>query len=165
LAKKAKTRRTTARRKSIEGDAGRRKSAKRASAKSAAELVARLTVPPPPPQDLQEEGRELWKKLAGQLVELKVLTVLDLEALHVLCDAWQTWLRLERYADPANAFFTTDKGYVAQHPGVQLRAAAAKTCAACWRQFGLTPLTREALDFELGENDNDLASFADGRGK
>lgn len=118
--------------------------------------------PPPPPEFLAgEHARELWQKLANQLVELQLLTPLDVEALVVLCEAWQQYLDLSAYALAENSFITTKTGYVAEHPGVRMRKQAAGLLLQLWRQFGLTPLTRENLDVDLqAATEDSLGAFA-----
>jgi P27 family predicted phage terminase small subunit len=41
-----------------------------------------------PPSYLSKYAKKLWKKLAGELVEKGILTVLDLPALEVCCEAY-----------------------------------------------------------------------------
>lgn len=117
--------------------------------------------PPPAPPQLVGDGLQLWERLTSELVQLRMLTHLDVDALRVLCDAWHQYLALADYADPAKAFFCTDKGYIVEHPGVRLRYQAGQTCERLWKKFGLTPLDRERLEVDLaGEDPDDIQAFA-----
>jgi len=148
------TRRKPARKKALEGNASKRK--------APAEIGAtKLSTPPPCPDSVTGPGVELWQKLARRLVELKLLTDLDLEALEILCDAWRRYQELAPFTTAETMFVITDRGYVVEHPAVRLRQSAINTMSKIWRQFGLTPLTRESLDIDLSsEDDDDLLKFA-----
>jgi len=103
----------------------------------------------------------LWEKLAERLVDLNLLTDLDLEALEVLCEAWQRYHELADVVNRVGAFFETDRGYIAEHPAVRLRQTQISTIERLWKQFGLTPLSRESLDLDMGGDDSsDLLKFA-----
>jgi len=124
-----------------------------------------FTETPDPPDTLAgDHATALWTKLADHLVALNLLSPLDLEALAVLCDAWELYVSLAEYATPDQAFFVTETGYVAEHPAVRMRAKAVAQMSALWRQFGLTPLTRENLDVDLqSTGDDSITSFASKR--
>tara|TARA_Y100000593_G_scaffold84652_1_gene160448 strand:+ start:69 stop:542 length:474 start_codon:yes stop_codon:yes gene_type:complete len=127
-----------------------------------------LTEPPPPPPFLREAGRQLWEKVAAVWTRQGRLTILDLEALAVLCDAYQTWTELAEYAHPSKAWQESDNGYFSEHPALRARAQAAKTMFSLWRQFGLTPLMRDGMELHLGDEgaaeDDELFRFAARRG-
>lgn len=164
MAKKAtqkpRTRKTSKRnpaRDRLEGNPSRRKPAN----KPAPRL---LTEPPPPPEDLGEYALALWTRLADHLTSIRLLSPVDLEALRVLCDAWQTYRELSVYCNPDRAFFTTESGYVCQHPAVKLRASAGKTLENLWVRFGLTPRDREALEVDYTPDEPDsIQNFARAR--
>lgn len=125
---------------------------------------ALLVKPPPAPPELGVHGADLWVRLAAHLVKLQVLSVLDLEALRVLCDQWQLYCSLAEYDDPVKMFVTSDRGNWSEHPAVKRRAEAAKACERIWRLFGLTPLDRESLEIDLASGDNDeIGTFAASR--
>ena len=122
---------------------------------------------PPAPDYLDgDKAIELWEALAPQLVELSVLAELDLPALAVLCNEWQAYIELGKVAaDPKKRIVRAKSGYPVEHPAVRLRQTAVKNLASLWRQFGLTPLTRENLDVDLAANNADsLAAYAERRG-
>lgn len=116
----------------------------------------------PPELEQLEQAAWLWRKLAVQLTASKVLTSTDLEALRVLCETWHTYHGLAKFADPKNMIQRTRTGYKQEHPGVRLRAAAAKQLLILWRQFGLTPLTRDSVDSEVADED-DAGDYANER--
>jgi len=129
-----------------------------------APAATRLATPPPCPPDLEplEHAARLWRKLADQLTASKVLASTDLEALRVLCETWHTYQGLAKFAEPKNMIQKTRSGYRQEHPGVRLRANASKQLLTLWRQFGLTPLTRDGVDSELNDED-DAGDYANER--
>ena len=46
---------------------------------------------PAPPAGLGKHGKALWLSLSAELIEKKILTVLDLPTLEILCAAWQVY--------------------------------------------------------------------------
>lgn len=125
---------------------------------------ARLTSAPDPPADLDGEALELWRRLARQLTSLGALSELDLPALRLLCEAWQHYLSLDQYADPDQMFFETRTGYIAEHPGVRMRAAALTKVLQLAKAFGLTPAARGGVDLALDPPAADgLEKFGDQR--
>lgn len=126
--------------------------------------ATRLTSPPDMPPELEPlpHAAALWRKLAKQLTETRVLASTDLEALRVLCEVWHTYQSLQKFAEPKNMIQKTRSGYRQEHPGVRLRANAQKQLLTLWRQFGLTPLTREGVDADL-PTDDDKGDYANER--
>jgi P27 family predicted phage terminase small subunit len=129
--------------------------------------IAPLTDPPAVPDGLGEYGEEMWVRVSSQLVERRTLTAADLDALRVLCDAWQQYRELQPMATGKAAFFETTTGYVTEHPAVRQRHQAAKTLQQLWSRFGLTPVDRQRMDVEVGSNDDedgpDIRRFAKAR--
>lgn len=110
-----------------------------------------LTEVPAVPNGLKGVGADLWKSVAEQLVAMKVLCDVDLAALRVMCDAWADYHAASKIAnDPKRCYFTTDKGYIVEHPAVRRKQSAAATLQKIWAKFGLTPQAREQIDVDLG---------------
>lgn len=126
---------------------------------------AMLTEAPAPPDTLGEHGRELWHRVAPYLVDLGLLSVLDVDALRVLCESWQVYCSLAEYDSPDMMFVVSDRGNVSEHPAVKRRALAAETCQRLWKLFGLTPADREKMEVDIPQQDDgpDIHKFARSR--
>ncbi len=123
-------------------------------------------IPDPPKYLVGEFAIEYWKRIAPLLVELKILTALDLESLTALCEAWQTYRSIgaELAADPSKRFFETEKGYQSISPLVSMRNQSLLALQKLWAKFGLTPDSLCKLGKHGGASDSDikkgLAAFA-----
>ena len=88
-----------------------------------------------------QHARAYWKRLAKQLVEIRALTPLHLEALEVLCDTWQTYRELIKwYRDNPHLRIIE---YASGHEALNLRVTQLHKAQAqlekLWAKFGLTP--------------------------
>jgi len=97
--------------------------------------------PPPPPGMKAKFAVEYWKRITPHLVELKVLTPLHLEALEVLCRAWNEYKKLSNWCDEHfdELIITPKNGCPYEHPNVKLLEKAKMTLHRTFPKFGLTP--------------------------
>lgn len=100
-----------------------------------------ITEVPEPPEDMGDYGKNYWRSLAPQLIELGILTPLHLQTFRVLCECWQEYRRLSVWldADPGRYYFETESGYQQESPQVRLRDKALASLQKLWLKFGLTP--------------------------
>jgi P27 family predicted phage terminase small subunit len=118
---------------------------------------------PKPPPDLPSAGKKLWKKLAAELVDKKVLTVVDLPALEVCCLNYGLFKELHRaihkkIEDPVTgklrkrtlAEYMQGKSSQTMPEYVQM-ARAFTTFKSYLTEFGLTPSSRARLDIPEAE--------------
>lgn len=71
-----------------------------------------------PPAHLGDAGRERWLSLGPRLVELGLLTEIDLGPFVRYCQAHDEIERLDKVLEAQGEFFTAESGYVGQHPAV-----------------------------------------------
>jgi len=119
-----------------------------AAAADPLELLAEpLTTPPDPPDRLGAHGLECWRRVAPLLVELRVLTRLDLEALEALCHQWQEYLawQLKIQRQPSLAIVKYESGARQKSPEATLRDAAYDRWLRMLPRFGLAPEYRRKL--------------------
>lgn len=112
------------------------------------ELLAEpLTAAPEPPERLGTHGVACWRRLTPLLVELRVLTRLDLEALEAMCHQWHDYLtwQLMIQADPALAIVEYESGARQKSPEASLRDAAYDRWLKLLPRFGLSPEHRRKL--------------------
>lgn len=115
---------------------------------------------PDPPRPLKGPALEMWNKLSVQLDDMRVMTVVDANALHRYCMIWARWARLtdrlavEEESAEAGEFFESkgDKGQrvIKEHPQVKIAAKYADQLLRLEQEFGLTPSSRSGLQVNVG---------------
>jgi len=106
-----------------------------------------LTVVPDAPARLGEYGSSCWRRIAPLLVEARVLTRLDLDALEALCHQWHDYLSWHTLiqADPTKAIVEYESGARQKSPEATLRDAAYDRWLRLLPRFGLAPEFRRKL--------------------
>jgi P27 family predicted phage terminase small subunit len=106
-----------------------------------------LTVVPDPPARLGEYGSSCWRRIAPLLVESRVLTRLDLDALEALCHQWHDFLSWHTaiQKDPDLAIVEYESGARQKSPEASLRDAAYDRWLRLLPRFGLAPEFRRKL--------------------
>lgn len=107
-----------------------------------------------PPPTLSDAARPIWERNAPVLVTLGILTVSDVDAFAVLCEAIAEHERATREIATGGYTVTSDKGNVLQSPWVGIRHRAADVIAKYASRFGMTPSDRASLDVKPQEKDD-----------
>jgi len=104
-------------------------------------LAEPMTAAPPAPERLGDHGRDCWVRLCPLLVELRLLSPLDLEALEALCHQWHDYLtwHLQIQKDPTRAIVEYESGARQKSPEATLRDAAYDRWLRLLPRFGLSP--------------------------
>lgn len=104
-------------------------------------LAEPLTAVPPPPDRLSGHGRTCWIRVCPLLLELRLLTALDLEALEAMCHQWHDYLtwHLLIQADPERAIVEFESGARQKSPEATLRDSAYDRWLKLLPRFGLSP--------------------------
>lgn len=97
---------------------------------------------PAMPADLDGDARSCWKRLAGELDGLGVVSHADANALERYCRLWARWREAEREIAEKGSTFETEKGYVGQQPSVAIAQKLAIALLRLEQEFGLTPASR-----------------------
>jgi P27 family predicted phage terminase small subunit len=108
--------------------------------KPRAGLVEPLTQVPEPPELLGDEGRAAWERIGGELVQRRVLTGLDLDALTMLCAGIE---RLTRMYPRLHA--AEEAGAEEALELHQIVHGLSGSVLAIAREFGLSPASRARL--------------------
>jgi P27 family predicted phage terminase small subunit len=98
------------------------------------------------PTWLRREAKAEWKRVAPLLAELGLLSKLDRAVLSVYCDAWADVYECEKTLRKEGRTFTTEKGYIGQHPMVAMKGKARDQIRAFGSLLGLSPCDRGRLD-------------------
>lgn len=102
-----------------------------------------------PPQWLADDAKRLYRKIAKELIELELLTVLDVELLGAYCEAWsQFLLATQRVQEMGPVIWTTTaKGFDVQskNPYCDTKKDSLATVMQLSSRFGFTPSDRVGL--------------------
>lgn len=113
-------------------------------------------VPPEPPTWLHLEGRQVWARLAPDLIRKGVLTFWDSESFSIFCDA------VVRHSDAAldvnerGLLIQGERGKV-KNPSVQMVRDYAHIVQSYGARFGLSPSDRGRIHTEKPELVDDLS--------
>lgn len=120
---------------------------------------------PKPPSGLPRDGRRMWKRLAKELVDKRILTVVDLEALEVCCMNYGIYRELYRAVttvrgDDGSKRKRTIAEYLLGRnsqtmPEYVAMTKAMYTFKAYLVEFGLTPSSRSRLDIPEPKDERD----------
>lgn len=104
--------------------------------------------PPAPPAFLSRDGKAHWRELSPELHRLGLLTVVDVNALAMLCATWARIRRIERALDAEGQVIVGVKGKPVRHPlGPELHQQQAHYLKLL-TEFGLTPASRGRVSFK-----------------
>ncbi len=102
------------------------------------------------PEWLSEEARKVWKRLVPQLRAMKVLTLVDADALAAYCHTFVRWREAEEFISKHGMVcpIRDDQGRVKcmqQWPQVAIARNAVLTMRAFQQDFGLSPAARARI--------------------
>lgn len=102
------------------------------------------------PEWLSEESRRVWKRLVPQLRMMKVLTVVDADALAAYCHTYVRWRDAEDFLSKHGMVYPIrdDQGRVKcmqQWPQVSIARNLLLVLRAYQQEFGLTPAARARI--------------------
>jgi len=119
------------------------------------EPVLKVEIPRPPP-NLSKEAKKHYRKVAKQLADCKVLTLLDGDALAIYCEAYARWSRAhdELTKDPDWIVYT-EKGYPMTTPWLAISSKAFDQMRALLAEFGMTPASRTKVSTVGGDGKKD----------
>ena len=108
---------------------------------------------PQPPAELSDDGKTEWRRVAGRLHALGLLTGIDRAALAAYCQAWGRWRQAERALaqmaalDPVTGalMIKTKEGNAIQNPLVGVANKAMADMVRYAGEFGMTPSARSRV--------------------
>jgi P27 family predicted phage terminase small subunit len=98
-----------------------------------------------PPEDLPEDGKDLWRTEIQRLVEVGAIDRVDRPALELLCITYAHARQAQRVVAKVGHFSFGSRGQPKEHPALKIyreESAAFYRMAESW---GLTPLARARL--------------------
>jgi P27 family predicted phage terminase small subunit len=109
---------------------------------------------PEPPPELSAEALEEWQKIAPQLLQAGILTVIDRAALATYCQAYGRWVQAERVLKAmaardergfAGLIMTAGNGTTIPNPMVLVANKAMGDVMRFAAEFGMTPSGRSRV--------------------
>lgn len=105
------------------------------------------------PSHLTAAAKAEWRRLAGTLHAMGVLTTVDRAALAGYCQAYGRWVEAEGKLAEGPKLIKTPSGYVQQSPWLSISNKAQELMGRYMAELGLTPAARSriALDARSAE--------------
>lgn len=100
-----------------------------------------ITVVPKAPSHLTTVAKREWRRVCGQLIELGVLTDLDLAALEGYCSAYGRAVEADRALKKGGLTMLSPQGFIAR-PEVAIARTAWAEARRFAQEFGITPASR-----------------------
>ena len=97
------------------------------------------------PAHLSDTARKEWRRLAGPLHAMGVLSVVDRAALAAYCQAWARWVEAEEQLARTPPLLKTPSGYVQQSPWLSIANRQLEIMGRYMAELGLTPAARSRL--------------------
>lgn len=104
-----------------------------------------VTLIPPPPEGLNDDGQKEWTKITRELIALGVFTKVDDSMLFTYCKEFGKYLHYERELDRVGRLLKAKSGYLMIHPYEPLAQKSLKAALQIAIQFGLTPSSRTRI--------------------
>jgi P27 family predicted phage terminase small subunit len=107
------------------------------------------------PAWLDKDAKAKWQELAPELSALGLLTIVDGDVLAAYCQAWAEFKAATETIQRDGRTFSTETGYLAQHPAVSQQRSAWQAIKAFASLFGLDPSSRSRLHIGGKAEDKD----------
>lgn len=111
------------------------------------------------PSWIGKHGRELWRKIAPELLKAGVLTEWDRSSFETMCSNYHLLRMAEAELALAGLTVKDDRGGIKKHPAASIFKAAGDTYAKHAELFGLTPISRQRLDVRVKEEPTKAEKF------
>lgn len=100
---------------------------------------------PQPPDDMPEEGCELWRDVLPWLVEVNVVQAIDLPAFCQMCRVYAQAETMRKVLDEQGSFSLGGGGHLTEHPAVKVLQTAQMMFLRHAGEFGMTTMARTRL--------------------
>ena len=113
---------------------------------------------PPCPSHLNGEARKTWSRLGRALIDMGVLTGVDLQGLEAYCVVYARWQDVETQLKTYGVMLSQD-GRLFPSPYLKIAEDCLKQMRAWMTEFGITPSSRSRVTAQkketakLGEED------------
>jgi P27 family predicted phage terminase small subunit len=98
-----------------------------------------------PPDDLPEDGKDLWNLVVPSLLEAGILDMVDLPALEAMCTQWAYGKRAGRIIEEKGMLSRGHAGQIREHPAMATVRKSHEVFHRFAAEYGLTPSARARL--------------------
>ncbi len=102
-------------------------------------------IAPECPSWLNDEAKAEWDRLVDKMVELGILTEMDMAAFAGYCQSYARWKEAEEFIEKHGTIVKTPSGYWQQIPQVSIAQTNLKVMLKFCSEFGLTPSSRSRM--------------------
>ena len=121
--------------------------------------VASAAIPPGWDAHMSPGAKRFWKRNAQKLIDLGLLTELDLNAFRVLCEKWADWVYIRRLLKKSGMIYETTNAakekVFKQRPEVNLVIDMEKQLKTYLELFGMAPAPRSRISTESPSSSDD----------
>ena len=114
---------------------------------------------PKPPGFLGTVAKAEWRRIAGELFRLGLLTNLDITALGAYCQCYSTWLEANENIKKHGVLVKAQSGFPVQSPYVSISNRAMVEMRRWLAEFGMTPSSRTRTKGPPGDIDPDITGL------
>ena len=100
---------------------------------------------PNPPEHLSEVAQAEWKRTGGLLVEMGLMTDLDVAALAAYCTAYSHWVEAEAALQKHGMLIKSPKGEPIRSPYWLVATKSMDQMRAFLTEFGMSPSSRSGV--------------------
>lgn len=104
-----------------------------------------------PPEELSDEAREIWDRLAPSLIAVGVLTVWDIDAFQITCEALARYKAATKLVNNSALLVQGTTGLM-KNPALVVQREAEDSFQRYGARFGLTPSDRSQLKIEAPQS-------------
>jgi P27 family predicted phage terminase small subunit len=108
---------------------------------------------------MPEHGAALWRRVAPELLRLKILSELDRGNFESLCLAYHLMRQAALEIAEGGSSVPDGRGAEKKTPAFTVYKANAELYKKLSDSFGLNPSSRQRLDIDTGDDDLDLDTF------
>ncbi|WP_410646346.1 phage terminase small subunit P27 family [Amycolatopsis sp. cmx-4-54] len=105
------------------------------------------------PEDLSDDARAVWDRLAPGLIAVGVLTTWDVDAFVIVCEALARYKQATKLVNGSALLMQGPNGFV-KNPALIVQREAETTFAQYGARFGLTPSDRSQLKVDASAQAN-----------
>lgn len=97
-----------------------------------------------PPEDMPESGKQAWREIVPQLVQVGLVDRVDRLALEAMCTQWARFKQAGRVVN-AQGHLVRGVSGLREHPSLKTERDAASAFFRIAEHYGLTPIARTRL--------------------
>lgn len=110
---------------------------------------ALISKAPPAPEQFSDDAKAVWKTITTELVNLKLLTTVDIFVLEMLVREVEKYWQAEKMIMEEGLMTKAGTGALKKHPALDISAIAWRNVMQAISHYGLSPAARQRLKVVL----------------